>query len=310
MKGIITCNECGFKASGKYCSNCGSLLTLRRINFKYIIDEIKEEFFFEKGYFFTVKETLFRPSKTIQKFLSQNRKKFIKPIIFILISTIIFVLSDLLVEKLYQTEFNYTAEDIKSQTLESNFIMFQGSIDAPNFDDKSIENTSFINDYYGYAYIFIIYCLAVVFKAFFYKTKYNFFEIIVMLCYVLGVQLLIKIPIDIIIFFLAKNELVLNWGPFHYDELGVLLQQYSSYTYSGLLSSIYSIWAIGMFFNGKIKSFIKSFISFYLGFYLIYWVIFLIMIMGSHIIGDVLRYEFLLFFVLFVFANYFFLRRV
>jgi len=267
MKDSIICYECGFEASGKYCSSCGLPLTIRRITGEYIVEEIRKEFLFEKGYFFTIKEIFFNPSKTIKEFISQNRNKFIKPIIFLFITTIIFVLSNYLVNSLYKREFNYDTEKVKDISNSTNFILFEVEMGAT---DILISSGSFLNDYYGYTYILLILFLASIFRINFYNSKYNFYETFVMLCYVISVQILIIIPINIILFFLVKNGL-LDTKMLGIETTSLGFWQYEFYTKSGVISSIYSIWAIGMFYGGKIKSFIISFISYYVGNFFLFW---------------------------------------
>src|SRR5690606_34765751 len=45
---------------------------------------------FDKGIFLTLKNLLLQPGKTIREFIFENREKYVKPVLFLIISSIIF----------------------------------------------------------------------------------------------------------------------------------------------------------------------------------------------------------------------------
>ncbi|WP_207893812.1 DUF3667 domain-containing protein [Tenacibaculum sp. M341] len=63
---------------------------LKRIDRNYISSEIRSVFNLEKGLFFTVKSLLINPGKSVREFLFKDRKKYVKPIVYLLIAAILF----------------------------------------------------------------------------------------------------------------------------------------------------------------------------------------------------------------------------
>ena len=85
-KQIQVCELCETEVFGAFCSQCGRETNLKRIDGKYILSEIGSVFNFEKGILYTIRELLLRPGKNIQDFISKDRKRLVKPIVFIIIS--------------------------------------------------------------------------------------------------------------------------------------------------------------------------------------------------------------------------------
>ena len=73
-----------------------NLKTLERIDGKYIWKEIVSVLNFDKGIFYTIKEIFLRPGKTIQEFLLYDRKRLVKPILFIIIMSLVYTIIRLL----------------------------------------------------------------------------------------------------------------------------------------------------------------------------------------------------------------------
>ena len=65
MKDIID-NEVGLEVEGRE--------VLKRIDGKYIWDEIRSVLNFDKGIFYTIKELFIRPGDTVREFLIYDRK--------------------------------------------------------------------------------------------------------------------------------------------------------------------------------------------------------------------------------------------
>ena len=92
-------------------------------------------------------------------------------------------------------------------------------------------------------------------KLFFRKHGYNFFEILILLCFVMGMGMLI-----IAVFATIQ-------GLTHIDLMG----------FSGVLTFVYITWAIGQFFDKKkIMSYVKAFAAYMLGLSIFYLLIFII----------------------------------
>ena len=86
------CKNCGTEFNGNFCSNCGQPAKLKRIDAHYIKHEIEHVLHYDKGILFTVKELLLRPGKNVREFFTENRNRLVKPIIFIIVTSLIYSL--------------------------------------------------------------------------------------------------------------------------------------------------------------------------------------------------------------------------
>ncbi|WKK76741.1 DUF3667 domain-containing protein [Marivirga salinae] len=66
--------------------------TLERIDGKYIWREFVSVLIFEKGILFTIKELFVRPGDTIREFLHYDRSKLVKPISFLIFSSLVLII--------------------------------------------------------------------------------------------------------------------------------------------------------------------------------------------------------------------------
>ncbi|MDI9341505.1 MAG: DUF3667 domain-containing protein [Sediminibacterium sp.] len=167
---MTPCQNCQHPVTGKYCSNCGQALHLKRIDRHYISHEILHLLHFEKGFFYTVKALLVSPGHSIREFIHQNRAKHMKPVPFIIITSLIFtVLSHLFhVDKLYNS---------------------MAKIDVALPTVAKIQN--WIQTHYGYANILMGGFMALCILLFFRKYRYNLFEITILMCFVMGQSMLL-----------------------------------------------------------------------------------------------------------------------
>lgn len=217
----MNCKNCNTEINQNYCPNCGQPVSLKRINGHYIIHEIEHVLHFEKGILYTIKELLTRPGENVRHFVTENRSRLVKPIIFIIVTSLIYSF----VNHFFHIEDSYVRfyEAKKSTT---------GLIFA------------WVQNHYGYANIimglFIAFCL----KLFFRKNDYNFFEILILLCFVMGMGMLIY----------AFFSLIQGITHFNMTATG------------GIVGFSYCIWAIGQFFDKrKPVSYLKAFIAYILG---------------------------------------------
>ncbi|TDE18403.1 DUF3667 domain-containing protein [Dyadobacter psychrotolerans] len=217
----MTCKNCSYEVTQNYCPNCGQPAKLKRIDAHYIQHEIEHILHFEKGIFYTVKELLIRPGENVREFISDNRSRLVKPIIFIIISSLIYSV----INHFFHLEDGYVnyQEDTKSTT---------GAIFA------------WVQNHYGYANIIMGVFIALWLKLFFKKSNYNFFEILILLCFIMGVAMLLY-SVFAIFQGLTKVDLM---------------------QFGGILSFIYCSWAIAQFFdNGKMASILKACIAYMFG---------------------------------------------
>lgn len=63
---------------------------LKRIDGHYIAHEIEHILHFERGILYTVKGLLIAPGASVRQFINENRSRLVKPIIFIIITSLIY----------------------------------------------------------------------------------------------------------------------------------------------------------------------------------------------------------------------------
>ena len=219
------CKKCNCNFEGNYCSNCGNPLKLERINGRYILTEIANVLNFQKGFLYTIKELLIRPGKSIRKFILEDRNRLVKPIMFILITSLIYTII------------------VRILHFEEGFI--DGTKDA--FEDKMAATFSilkWVQGNYGYANIIMAFFIGFWLKIFFGKYSYNFFEILILLCYIMGIGMLIY-AVFAILHSLTNTDFM---------AIGIII------------GIVYTIYAIGQFFDKKkIANYVKALISYILG---------------------------------------------
>lgn len=218
----MNCKNCTSKIHGNYCAQCGNASQLKRIDGHFILHEIEHVLHFEKGLFFTIRELLLRPGKCVREYISENRSRLVKPIIFIIVTSLIYTLA----EHFFHIEKGYFK--ISDST-------------SPTFDAIS----NWVHSHYGYANIIMGFFIACWLRIFFRKHDVNFFEISILLSFVMGIGML----------FLALAA-VLN------GVTGLKLMPVFS-----LITLIYLSWSIGQFFDPrKLASLLKAGAAYALGF--------------------------------------------
>ena len=221
QKRLNYCKKCKKNFTGNYCDNCGEIKELKRIDKHYLIDEFRSVLNFEKGFFYTIRELLFRPGTTIRKFIHEDRNRLVKPVIFIILSSLIYTI---LKESLHLEEGYLNNDDSKRTT--------------------AITILEWVQNNYGYSNILMGVFIAFSIKLLFRKYDYNFYETLILLCYVMGIGMLI------------------------YSVFGVIegLTNVKVLKVAGIIAIAYSTWAIGQFFDKrKYINYLKAFLSYFLG---------------------------------------------
>jgi hypothetical protein len=216
------CKLCKNELCGNFCSKCGQPRKLKRINSSYIISEIGSVLNFEKGILYTIKELLKRPGKNIQTFISEDRNRLVKPIIFLIVCSLIYTVTQQILH------------------FEDAYINFVGP-------EKSATTKIFIwiQSNYGNANILMAIIIAFWIKLLFRKYPYNLFEILILLCFLMGM------------------------GMLFYTVFGIIesLSGLSVLQIGGLIAFLYITWGIGQFFDKNKKiNYLKGFLSYILGF--------------------------------------------
>ncbi|SKB68956.1 DUF3667 domain-containing protein [Daejeonella lutea] len=215
------CTNCGNPIAEKYCPNCGQSAQIKRIDGHYIIHEIEHVLHLEKGILFTFRELMIRPGKNVREFISGSRSRLVKPIIFIIVTSLLYSLAN----HFFHVEDGYMniGEDKRGTTT----AIFE-----------------WIQKHYGYGNIMMGVFIALWLKFFFKKYDYNFFEILILLCFVMGMGMLV-------LALFATIEGV--------TKLPVM-------QIASVIIMFYVPWAIGQFFDkSKAASYFKAFAAYVLG---------------------------------------------
>ena len=194
--------------------------TLRRIDRDYIFSEIGSVLNLDKGIFYTIRELLIRPGKSIRTFIHEDRKRLMKPIFYVIICSL--------------------AYTILQQTLKFE----DGYMGYSQGEGTTSAIFNWISSNYGYANILVSVFIALWIRLFFLKSGYNIFEILTLLCFVVGTGMLIFAFFGSINSFITYSIIDKGYG------IGVL----------------YIAWGIDQFFRGnKIINSLKGFACYILG---------------------------------------------
>lgn len=217
----MICNNCKNEFSFNFCPECGQPSKLKRIDGHYIMHEIEHVLHFDRGILFTIKELFINPGQNIRNYIFENRSRLVKPVIFVILTSLIY--------SVISHYFHIEDEYIKYQGLEkSSLFKILGWMQAN----------------YGYLNIMTGTFIAIWLQLFFKKYNYNFFELLIMLCFILGISMLIFA-------FFAIVE-----GVLHIKLLNI----------AGMISIVYLTWATGSFFEEKkAATYAKALISYLLG---------------------------------------------
>lgn len=215
------CEYCKSEINGEFCSSCGRTGTLQRIDGKYLLSEIGSVLNFDKGIFYTIRELLIKPGKNVRHFIHKDRSRLVKPIVFIIVCSLTYTI--------LQQLFNF----------EDGYVNY-------SFDEDSASTAIFdwVTRNYGYANLLMAIFIGIWIKVLFRKHSYNFFEVLILLCFVIGMGMLIFAFFGVIDSLI--NLKIIDKGFF----IGVM----------------YISWGIGQFFKGnKLVNSFKGFLSYMLG---------------------------------------------
>lgn len=217
----MNCKNCNREVNSKFCPDCGHPTSLKRIDGHYVVHEIEHVLHFERGILFTIRDLVTNPGQNIRNYLTENRSRLVKPIIFIIVTSIIYTLCN----HFFHFEDGYVKYlDSKKSTTTEIFKWVQG--------------------HYGYANLILGIFIALWTKLFFKKHNFNFFEILILLCFVMGIGMLIYSVFGII------------QGLTHLNLMQI----------AGVVVFVYTTWAVGHFFGKtKINNYVKAFFAYFLG---------------------------------------------
>lgn len=214
------CRKCQSPAPDAFCPKCGHPADPPRISGSFLLAELKSILNFDKGILFTIKELILRPGENVRAFIREDRNRLVKPLVFIIVCSLLYTVFQqwLRFEDGYV---NYSLED--------------GSAVSAIF--------SWITDNYGYSNIIMSLFIAGWIRLFFRKYGYNIFEIIILLCYMMGMGMLFFALVGVL-------ETLIGWGQLDKGFLVAIL---------------YLSWGIGQFFEKRLMNYLKAFLSYMTG---------------------------------------------
>src|SRR5699024_1855163 len=147
---------------------------LKRIDRKYISDEISALLNLEKGFLFTLKYLLIRPGKSVREFLFEDRKKYAKPLVFLILMAVVFML----ILRLFEIPYSFISIE-----------GFNPKINATESLHDRIraqEIGGWLNRNMGYAQLIMGLFIGFWIKILFRKFRYNIYEILILLAFIFG----------------------------------------------------------------------------------------------------------------------------
>jgi len=189
----MICKNCEQNFNGNFCNNCGQNSNVGKIEYKYLLNEIPNSIFqVNSGILFTIKELFSSPGNSIREFLKGKRKKHFKPLAFVLLISTLYVLITYLTDK-----YIFLGDGIS------------GIADSMNNDEAKSSITAKILNWFaqnnGYATLIILPFFSLASYLTFIKSKYNYFEHLILNFYITGQQMVIYI-IFTVLFFVLKIE--------------------------------------------------------------------------------------------------------
>lgn len=220
LNSTMKCRNCNTTLVGKFCGDCGRPVQIDRVDWHYIVHEIQHVLHFEKGILYTVKELLRRPGTSIHDFINVDRSRLVKPVLFIIVTSLIYTT----INHLFHIEQGYADHDTKNS---STGLIF-----------------NWVQNHYGYSNIIMGVFIAFWVKLLYRKYDCNFFEILILLCFVMGVAMLLFSAFAV------------------FDGLTGL----HTMTIAGIVAVSYCSWGIGHFFDRRrVVSYLKALASYVLG---------------------------------------------
>ncbi|MEO5968145.1 MAG: DUF3667 domain-containing protein [Ferruginibacter sp.] len=248
----VICKNCNNQLEGNFCSNCGQNSNVGKIDFKYVINDIPDSIFqVNSGLFFTVKELFLRPGKSIREFIIGKRKRFFKPIAYVLLISTLYALLSMLVE-----QGTVLGEVVR------------GMSQAFKTDDKYTSVTKlfdWIINNHAYSTIILLPFLSLASYLAFFKCKFNYFEHFILNAYITAQQALIYSFFVIIQFTVKSESYFLQYVPLS-------------------LAFTFGLWAFLQFFNNEKK---LKVVLLYLLTYFIYFILISLLILSLIIISSI-----------------------
>lgn len=156
---IKICKSCGSSGQGNYCNQCGQSYNVKRISLPQLLRDVLHVFtHIEKGFVFTLKQLIIAPGHMQRTYIEGKRSMYQKPFSMFFICATITALS-------------------RYWIISAIIKYYHASI---------ISEAKFFHEYMVVTYIALVPAYALIVYLMFYKTKYNYAEIGVMMLYTLS----------------------------------------------------------------------------------------------------------------------------
>lgn len=184
-----TCPNCTAIIVDNFCSSCGQK-KYKRIDRKYVIDELQYTLLHtNKGLFYSIKKILQNPGKTAREFIEGNRVNHYKPVL------LVFILSGI------STFISYKILGITE--------VMTAYYNSENMDLNAKLNAdimSFLASYNSIFMLLLVPLFAITTKIAFRKWGQNYYEHIVMNCYIVSCYTLSSMILVFPILFFTKDN--------------------------------------------------------------------------------------------------------
>jgi hypothetical protein len=220
---IIKCKNCSADIEHSYCPVCGQKKAENRLTFKYILQEFVHNYLgSDNGFWYTTQRLFLRPGHTVNEYLDGRRKPYLKPLQYYLIGlTLYFIVTSVL---------HINPMDM-GQTVSSDLGMAD-TIESSSKAKKTLAQLNAIfNENLKVIFTLLIFISALAIKLAYWKSRYNFTEMIILNLYVYGIS-----------FLLYSAQTVLYTLPFT-----VIATKIISYTIY-ILSMGYAVYAFYQFY--------------------------------------------------------------
>ncbi len=164
----MICRKCAAEVDQNFCPNCGTPAKLERINSKFIFKEFSQLFNQDSGLLYTIRELSIRPGKAIKIYITTDRTKLQKPIIFLFFCSLIYTIIS------------------QNTTLSNYFILEDNQFEVVK---KAL---NWLEQNYGYMNLVLALISSFWLRLLFRKTKYNYYETLVLYIYAVAYSTLME----------------------------------------------------------------------------------------------------------------------
>lgn len=245
----MICKNCEKSFDGNYCSHCGQKSEIKRIDVRYLINEIPNSIFqLDRGFLFTMKELFVRPGHSIREFLVGKRKPHYKPFAYLVITFTLYALISYLSER--STFIDDLLYGFKGRMSESG-----EAVDAPILD--------WISKHQVYVTLFILPFFSLASYLAFVRSGYNYFEHLILNLYINGQQMIIYMLLGFIFYqdnLLTGIPIFIGflynfWAYFQFFE------SKRTSTKIGLMALTYLLFVLGIFLGAYLVGYLLSILA-------------------------------------------------